>query len=128
MRKKYFFGWDNIKWFITEIGKLYSGEKSYFSKKRVESGIAFVIGQWGMIYFLIENISKLSASDIVLWSGIEFGIAGYMVREIQKEKKVSLEEEKLNVIRHEEMEIDEMEIDEPTSCCPNCKCSELPDH
>ena len=32
-----------IKWFFTEIMKMYSSEKSYFSKKRVESGIAFAI-------------------------------------------------------------------------------------
>lgn len=89
MKKRYFFGWNNIKWFITEIGKLYSVEKSYFSKKRVESGIAFAIGQWGMMYFLFENINSLSSSDIALWAGIEFAIAGYMVREIQQEKKIN---------------------------------------
>lgn len=88
MKNNYFFGLKNIKWVIKEIGKLYSVEESYFSKKRVESGISFVVGQWGMIYFLIENINELSTSDMVLWSGVEFAIAGYMIREIQKEKKV----------------------------------------
>ena len=58
--KKYFFGWTNIKWFIKEIGNLYTGKDSYFSKKRVESGIAFIIGQWGMIYFIVQNISTMS--------------------------------------------------------------------
>ena len=115
MKKKYFFGWSNIKWFITEIGKMYSGVKSYFSKKRIESGIAFFIGQWGMIYFLLENIDKLSSSDIVLWSAVEFAIAGYMVREIQKEKKVNLEigEEILN----------DMVSEESSECGPNCQCN-----
>jgi hypothetical protein len=47
--KTYFFGWTNIKWFISEIGKMYSSKDSYFSKKRIESGIAFAISQWGMI-------------------------------------------------------------------------------
>ena len=84
--KKYFFGWTNIKWFIKEIGNLYTGEDSYFSKKRVESGIAFVIGQWGMIYFIIQNISTMSTSDVVLWAGVEFAISGYMLNQIQKEK------------------------------------------
>ena len=36
MGRKFFFGWDNIKWFFTEIGKIYSGKSSFFSKKRVE--------------------------------------------------------------------------------------------
>jgi len=84
--KKYFFGWTNIKWFIKEIGNLYTGKDSYFSKKRVESGIAFVIGQWGMIYFIIQNISTMSTSDVVLWAGVEFAISGYMLNQIQKEK------------------------------------------
>jgi len=84
--KKLFFGWSNIKWFITEIGNLYTGRPSHFSKKRVESGIAFVVGQWGMIYFLLQNIQSMSTSDIVLWSGVEFAMAGYMLNQIQKEK------------------------------------------
>jgi hypothetical protein len=85
--KNLFFGWENIKWFIREIRNLYSGESSFFSKKRIESGIAFIVGQWGMIYFLTKNIDSLTASDIVLWAGVEFAIAGYMVNAIQKEKK-----------------------------------------
>jgi hypothetical protein len=87
MKKKYFFGWSNIKWVIAELVKQYSNENSFFSKKRVESGVAFLLGQWGMVYFLIVNIGKLTSSDIVLWSAVEFAIAGYIVNQIQKEKK-----------------------------------------
>jgi hypothetical protein len=76
-----------IKWFFTEIMKMYSSEKSYFSKKRVESGIAFAISQWGMIWFLIKKIDVLTASDMLIWAGIEFAVAGYMINQIQKEKK-----------------------------------------
>ena len=83
---KWFFGWSNIKWFISEFGKMYSSKSSYFSKKRIESGIAFAIAQWGMITFLIVNVSKLTASDIAIWSGVEFAICGYMINHIQKEK------------------------------------------
>ena len=53
----------------------------------MESGMAFLVGQFGMVYFLILNVEKLSASDIVLWAGVEFAIAGYIVSQIQKEKK-----------------------------------------
>jgi hypothetical protein len=91
MEKKWFFGWNNIKWLISEIGNIYSSKPSFFSKKRIESGIAFVIGQWGMIYFLLININKLVTSDIALWAGIEFAIAGYIVNQIQKEKKIDEE-------------------------------------
>jgi len=88
MKNKWFFGWFNIKFLIKELVKLYSNEPSYFSKKRVESGIAFIVGQWGMIYFLVKNIDKLTTSDIALWAGVEFAIAGYIINQIQKEKKV----------------------------------------
>jgi|TARA_R110002167_G_scaffold179754_7_gene379526 hypothetical protein len=87
-RKKLFFGWTKIKWVISEISKLYSGEKSYFSKKRVESGIGFIIAQWGMIYFLTKKIDVLSMSDLAVWAGIEFLVAGYTVTQIQSEKKL----------------------------------------
>ena len=87
MKNKWFFGWTNIKFLIKELIKLYSNEPSYFSKKRVESGIAFLVGQFGMVYFLVINIDKLTTSDIALWAGIEFAIAGYIVNQIQKEKK-----------------------------------------
>ena len=87
MKKKWFFGWTNIKWLIKELINLYSNSSSYFSKKRIESGIAFLVGQWGMVYFLLINIEKLTTSDIALWAGVEFAIAGYIVNQIQKEKK-----------------------------------------
>jgi len=76
----------NIQWFIKEVGKIYSTENSYFSKKRIESGIAFVVGQWGMVYFLLQNINVMSSSDLAIWAGIQFTIAGYLVNHIQKEK------------------------------------------
>ena len=85
--KKLFFGWSNIKWFIKEIGDLYSNKQSYFSKKRFESGIAFIIGQWGMVYFLMEKLQTMDTADIVLWAGVEFAISGYVLNQIQKEKR-----------------------------------------
>jgi hypothetical protein len=85
--KTYFFGWTNIKWFLREFMNIYSNSKSFFSKKRIESSIAFLIGQFGMILFIIINVSKMDSYDIVLWSGVEFAIAGYIVSQIQKEKK-----------------------------------------
>ena len=84
--KKYFFGWTNFKWLVSEINKIYSNKESYYSKKRIESGIAFVIGQFGMIMFLLEKLPVMTSSDIALWAGIEFGISGYILNRIQKEK------------------------------------------
>ena len=47
---------DKVKWFFGELLAMYSSKPSYFSKKRVESGIAFLVGQWGMIYFLVKIV------------------------------------------------------------------------
>ena len=100
MKRKWFFGWTNIRWFIQEVGKIYSSTSSYFSKKRIESGVAFIVGQWGMVYFLMQNINKMTTSDIAIWAGIEFAVAGYMLTQIEKAKKTSNEsngaEEQIN--------------------------------
>lgn len=86
--RKFFFGWTNIKWFIKELFNVYSSsKKSVLSKKRLESGIAFFIGQIGMVFFLIMNHKEMTTSDLAIWAGIEFAISGYMVTQIQKEKR-----------------------------------------
>ena len=85
--KRYFLGWENIKWIIRELGKMYSSTVSFFSKKRIESGIAFIIAQWGMIFFLLEKISIMTTSDLAIWAGIEFAVSGYIINQIQKEKR-----------------------------------------
>lgn len=85
--KTYFFGWTNIKWFITEIGKIYSSKPSYFSKKRIESGVAFAIAQWGMITFLLKKMDTLTMGEFLLWAAAEFAVSGYIINKIQSEKK-----------------------------------------
>lgn len=86
-KNKYFFGWGNIKWLIKEMINIYSNKKSFFSKKRLESGIAFLIAQWGMVFFLLENQQKMTTSDLFIWAGLEFTVSGYMINQIEKEKK-----------------------------------------
>lgn len=85
-KSKLFFGWTNVKWFCTEFMNIYSAKTSYFSKKRIESGIAFVIAQWGMIFFLLEKHSTLSMGEFLLWAAAEFAVSGYIINKIQKEK------------------------------------------
>ena len=80
---------DGLKWLKDEILNMYSSRPSFFSKKRVESGIAFVAGQWGMVFFLLEKHSSMTTSDLAIWAGIEFAVSGYMLNQIQKEKKSS---------------------------------------
>ena len=81
----------NIKWFFTEIMNIYSVNKSFFSKKRIESGVSFIIAQWGMVFFLLEKHSTLSMGEFLLWASAEFAIGGWMIHKIQKEKSTNSE-------------------------------------
>jgi len=85
--KKWFFGWQNIKWFFREIINVYSSKPSFFSKKRLESGIAFIIAQWGMIFFLMQKYPTLTMGEFLLWAAAEFAVSGYIINKIQKEKE-----------------------------------------
>jgi hypothetical protein len=85
--KNHFFGWENAKWLVRELRNMYSGSKSFFSKKRIESGVAFGIAQWGMIFFLTEHHSRLTMGELILWASAEFAVSGYIINQIQKEKK-----------------------------------------
>jgi len=82
-----FFGWTNIKWLITELRNIYSNKDSFFSKKRIESGIAFILAQWGMIFFLLQKHDTLTMGEFLLWAAAEFAVSGYIINKIQKEKK-----------------------------------------
>lgn len=84
--KKWFFGWTNIKWFITEIMNIYSTKSSYFSKKRIESGIGFIVAEWGMVYFLLKKMDSMDIMTFGGWATIQFFVAGYIIKQIQKEK------------------------------------------
>jgi hypothetical protein len=77
-----------LYWLVSELIKVYSNGDSYFSKKRIESSIAFIIAESGLVYFLITHVDKMDTQNIVLWATSNFLIAGYTVGQIQKEKKV----------------------------------------
>lgn len=87
--KKLFFGWSNLKWFFSELVKMYSSKPSYFSKKRIESGVAFTIAQAGMIFFLCEHHLRLEMSEFLWWAAAEFAVSGYMINAIQREKTLT---------------------------------------
>lgn len=84
--EKYFFGWTNIKKLMMELMKIYSNQDSYFSKKRIESGIAFIIAQTGMILYFKAKYMGMDMYDMLMWAGAEFSICGYIINGIQKEK------------------------------------------
>lgn len=88
--KKLLFGWTNIRWFIIELVKLGSNQPSYFSQKRFHEGFAFGILQWGMIHWLVLNIIKMPASELLIWATVELLILGYTRNKIEDAKKDDL--------------------------------------
>ena len=76
----------NFEFLVKELIKTLSTRPSFFSKKRVEGSVAFIIGQIGMIIYLIISIKTMGTLDIIGWATIQFGIAGYMVNKIEKSK------------------------------------------
>jgi hypothetical protein len=87
--KKYFFGWSNIKWVIKEFGAMYSNTESYFSKKRFESSMAFLGAMSLILWHAYYSRATITNSEILADAALLFGIAGYTVNQIQKEKKES---------------------------------------
>ena len=77
----------NIVWFFKELMNLWSDKPSFFSKKRVESSLAYIIAQTGMITYLITRIGGMDIYELLMWAGAEFLVAGYTINQIQKEKK-----------------------------------------
>lgn len=78
--------WLRLKWLVVELVKIYSHKPSFFSKKRIESGIAFCVLQWGAIYWLLTKASSMTTTDFLLWGAAEAAICGYAINQIQKEK------------------------------------------
>lgn len=72
-------------WVAKELIKMYSDSPSFFSKKRVESGIAFIFAEGGMIYYLFRHLD-MDMTSMLMWAGLQFGIAGYTVSQIEKTK------------------------------------------
>ena len=75
-----------FKWFFKELVLIYSNKPSFLSKKRIESGMSFLIAQIGMVFFLAVKYDSLSMGEFILWASAEFAVAGYIVNQIQKEK------------------------------------------
>jgi hypothetical protein len=101
--------WDYIKiivkkimWLIYEFIKVFSSHPSFFSKKRLESAASFSIGQFGMIFYLLAKYQTMVMTDFIMWAGVEFLIAGYIIQKIESAKKLNNQakkeetEEKIN--------------------------------
>lgn len=88
--KVWFFGWTSIKWLIRELLAMYSNEKSYFSKKRFESSIAFLSGVGLILAHAYHRRDTITNSEILADAALLFAVAGYTLNHIQKEKKTEV--------------------------------------
>jgi len=88
---KCFFGWTNLKWLIKEFIAMYSTRDSYFSKKRFESSIAFLSGVGIILSYVWLHRFTIQNSEVLADAAILFGIAGYQLNAIQREKKSFIE-------------------------------------
>lgn len=83
-------GRKRVKWLIWELIKLYSSTNSFFSKKRIESGIAFIIAESGAIFWLLKKYDDMTTSDFIMWLSPQLFVAGWMISQIQREKTTNV--------------------------------------
>jgi hypothetical protein len=94
----------NLKWFGEEIMNLYSSKASFFSKKRIESGLAFLLAQIFMIIYFFYHYQKMDVGALFTFVGIEFGVAGWNIYQIQREKRDGITTEVTEEISEEVIE------------------------
>ncbi len=82
--------WQGFIFITKELIKMYSNKDSFFSKKRFESGIAFIILEWGMVHWICLNVGKISSSDLLIWASVNATVCGWVINKIQEEKKDNL--------------------------------------
>ncbi len=86
MEKKYFFGWGNIKRFLTELVKTFSNEPSFFASKRIERAFLFGSALYIVIYYVHINVKTMESAGLVIIITALFGYAGYNTTMIRKDK------------------------------------------
>lgn len=89
--KKYFFGWQNIKWFILEWLKTYSNQPSFFASKRIERSFLFGAALIMTIVYFAYHVKLMASGDLMLITGGLFVYAGYNTVQMRKDKKVENE-------------------------------------
>jgi hypothetical protein len=86
--KRFFFGWNNIKFVIVELVKTFSNIPSIFSSKRIERGLFVLSGLGAIVYYIIANIHKLSSGEIIALSSVLLTCGGYLLKQTQTEKSI----------------------------------------
>lgn len=86
-----FFGWNNIKWAIKEIVRMYSNKESFFSYKRFQTGLAFFLFTQGAAYVLYNFVK--TPDEFLIWCIPVLLVCGYTLNKTQQEKTELLNKE-----------------------------------
>jgi hypothetical protein len=88
---KYFFGWTNIKYILTQVYKTLSNEKSFLSSKRLErmsfTGLSEIM-ILGTFIFLVYK-GTLTASDTIILVSPLMIAGGYNIVMGNKDKEIT---------------------------------------
>ncbi len=74
-----------------ELRALWSNEKSFFSKKRIESNICFLSVIITYLIWFFVNVKTMTATEFSIASALVMAYGGYTTNQIQKEKKLNKE-------------------------------------
>lgn len=66
---------------------MYSNQPSFFSKKRVNEGVAFYSAVITDLYYVWSHMTTIASSEALCHFGGLAALAGYHLNEIQKEKR-----------------------------------------
>lgn len=82
-----FFGWESIKWHLREIAATFSNKPSYYSAKRIERALLFLVALALHALYIYTHRSTLTPEQVLLLTGPLFVFAGYSMAQTQIEKK-----------------------------------------
>lgn len=81
--------WKRFCWYVSEFNKVFSTQPSFYSGKRLKEWAAFITGEYilihGFVYLLMHD--KLDYAAVCFIAAVAYGVAGYQLNQIQKEKK-----------------------------------------
>lgn len=81
--------WAQLKYYIFELIKTFSGKKSFFSSKRIERVLAFSTGEAFLIIYFYYHFKTMTYLECLALAGTAFAVAGYTLNATQKEKKLT---------------------------------------
>jgi cytosine/uracil/thiamine/allantoin permease len=77
---------ERVKWLIRELVKMMSDKASFFSQKRTQGWMAFLMFYAGQGVFFVTHVKEMDVYTLTVWSSPLLLVAGYAVKQTQDEK------------------------------------------